>query len=54
MFLGNLYVVVGEVGKRMDLNDNDRLGFREEFSDNVYVPIEDCLGKGVRLLLSRL
>ena len=43
--LGNLYVVVGEVGKRMDLNDNDRLGFREEFSDNVYVPIETVWAK---------
>jgi len=43
--LGNLYVVVGEVAKRMDLNDNDRLGFREEFSDNVYVPIETVWAK---------
>ena len=42
---GNLYVVVGEVGKRMDLNDNDRLGFREEFSDNVYVPIKTVWAK---------
>ena len=37
--------MVGEVAKRMDLNDNDRLGFREEFSDNVYVPIETVWAK---------
>ena len=42
---GNLYEVVGEVAKRTNLEDNDALGFREEFQDNVYLPIETMWAK---------
>ena len=42
---GNLYEVVGEVGKRANLEDKQRVGFREEFQDNVYLPIETVWAK---------
>lgn len=43
--LGNLYEVVGEVGRKTDLEDEGGLGFKEKFSDNVYVPIETVWAK---------
>ena len=42
---GNLYEVVGEVGKRANLEDKQRVGFREEFQDNIYLPIETVWAK---------
>jgi ABC-type antimicrobial peptide transport system permease subunit len=42
---GNLYEVVGEVGKRANFEDNKRIGFREEFQDNIYLPIETVWAK---------
>ena len=36
---GNLYVVVGEVAPRTNLNDTGDLGFKELFEDNVYLPL---------------
>ena len=36
---GNLYIVVGEVAPRTNLNDTGGLGFKELFQDNVYLPL---------------
>lgn len=36
---GNLYIVVGEVAPRSNLNDSSGLGFKELFEDNVYLPL---------------
>jgi macrolide transport system ATP-binding/permease protein len=37
---GNLFTVVGEVGPRKNLKDKGKLGFKEFFEDNVYIPLE--------------
>ena len=51
---GNLYVVVGEVAPRTNLNDTGDLGFKELFEDNVYLPLSTHWAKIFRLLLSWL
>lgn len=42
---GNLYTVVGEVSPRTELKDTDKLGFKELFEDNVYLPIQTVWSK---------
>ena len=37
---GNLFTVVGEVAPRKNLKDEGKLGFKEFFEDNVYIPLE--------------
>ena len=37
---GNLFTVVGEVAPRKNLKDKGKLGFKEFFEDNVYIPLE--------------
>jgi ABC-type lipoprotein export system ATPase subunit/ABC-type antimicrobial peptide transport system permease subunit len=37
---GNLFTVIGEVAPRKNLKDRGKLGFKEFFEDNVYIPIE--------------
>ena len=36
---GDYFRVIGVVAKRENFEDKDRMGYREEFSDNVYVPL---------------
>ena len=42
---GNLYTVVGEVSPRTELKDTDKLGFKELFEDNVYLPLQTVWSK---------
>ena len=37
---GNLFTVIGEVAPRKNLKDKGKLGFKEFFEDNVYIPLE--------------
>ncbi len=37
---GNLFTVIGEVAPRNDLKDDSKLGFKELFDDNIYLPLE--------------
>ncbi|MDB3957622.1 ATP-binding cassette domain-containing protein [Opitutales bacterium] len=37
---GNLFTVIGEVAPRSALNDDGKLGFKELFNDNIYLPLE--------------
>ena len=37
---GNLFTVIGEVAPRSALKDNGKLGFKELFNDNIYLPLE--------------
>ena len=37
---GNLFTVIGEVAPRENLKDKGKLGFKEFFEDNVYIPLE--------------
>ena len=37
---GNLFTVIGEVAPRKNLKDRGKLGFKEFFEDNVYIPLE--------------
>ena len=37
---GNLFTVIGEVAPRSALKDDGKLGFKELFNDNIYLPIE--------------
>jgi macrolide transport system ATP-binding/permease protein len=37
---GNLFTVIGEVAPRSDLKDDGKLGFKEMFDDNIYLPLE--------------
>ena len=36
---GDYFRVIGVVGKHENLEDENRMGYREEFSDNVYIPL---------------
>lgn len=42
---GNLYTVVGEVSPKTELKDTDKLGFKELFDDNVYLPLQTVWNK---------
>ena len=37
---GNLFTVIGEVAPRSALKDDGKLGFKELFNDNIYLPLE--------------
>ena len=37
---GNLFTVIGEVAPRNNLKDDGKLGFKEMFDDNIYLPLE--------------